>query len=240
MPRQDVLIDVETEDLIFGSSKISFDTSYYRKQFGYSWTTLTVTLPRKYDQTANSPLDWTKYISYIKNNVSKISSSYNSDTLRVRFNYINSLNSLVTISQKEAVISNGDGTYSVITVEDYNNMIDTAVDENKQISIRFIDGPTMEKFEVSLKEVGDFSVGEAITQNEYVLLKANEGSILQSPVAGVGIKKYLNSPTGTQDMIDDIINKFDQDSLIVTNIEQTPEGLLRIESEDKNNFNGNI
>lgn len=92
------------------------------------------------------------------------------------------------------------------------------------------------KFEyviVNPLHLGDFVIEDYIPQNEYILLNANEGSFLQNPLQGVGLMKYLQSPSTSEEMINEVIEKFANDALRVLGIRKNGDNLT-IETEDYN------
>jgi len=72
---------------------------------------------------------------------------------------------------------------------------------------------------VSKVVMGDFVVEDSVSQNEYILLNIDEGSYLQSPISGVGLRNYLQSPSGGQEMVDVIVSKFSLDNLGIVQLD---------------------
>ena len=232
MARQDILLDLDTEDLVISSVKGKFSSAEFFVDDVNSLIYLLVTIPSDLIKDSR----WKNERIYVENTISTIS-GVDSYQLKVKYVYVASGGSEVELDSLDGYTYNGDGTYSTIDANHINLEIDSALLNNNHLCISYIERPDLNCFVVDTIGFGDFKIGNGITQNEYMLLKGNEGFLLQDPVAGVGIKNFINSPTNSQDLVEKVIDKFKQDLLQVVNIEQTDEGLLRIESQDINRVN---
>jgi hypothetical protein len=133
-----------------------------------------------------------------------------------------------------------------LTVERFNEIInEVGSEKNDMFSVygasQSVTDVTTNNDFVAINKLlmGDFVVDDYIPHNEYILLNANEGSFLQTPLQGVGIAKYTQSPSSNQQLIDNVVEKFALDFLRVVDISKDVDNLI-IESEDYNTKNGNI
>lgn len=67
---------------------------------------------------------------------------------------------------------------------------------------------------------GDFVIGDASVQNQYLLLKCQKGEFKQWPKACVGLESYLLDEA-EQDMLREIRSQFENDGMKVNQLNYT-------------------
>lgn len=144
----------------------------------------------------------------------------------------NATNEPIDLDKTISIVENGD-PYSVPVVpptEDYDDRIPAVPVPTPPIPTGISDSSVTSAVTVSSVKLGDFVAEEAVEQNEYILMNINEGEFLKSPISGVGIKNYLQSPSGGQEMVDAITSKFSLDNLRVMKLDIN-ETTIAIKSE---------
>jgi len=70
-------------------------------------------------------------------------------------------------------------------------------------------------------ESGDFEIIESDGQHVQAILQAGKGNFIGSPLLGVDIQKYINSPTTTRELRQTVITELTRDNYRVNNLDTT-------------------
>lgn len=68
---------------------------------------------------------------------------------------------------------------------------------------------------------GDFEIIQSDGQHIEYILQAGKGQFISSPLLGVDIQKFINSPTTTRDLRQTIITELKRDNYKVNNLQTT-------------------
>jgi hypothetical protein len=77
---------------------------------------------------------------------------------------------------------------------------------------------------------GDFVTGDALIQQQALLLSTGEGEWKQSPVTGVGMPGYLNDESEAE-LFRKVRLQFRNDNLSVTTLKKQTDGTLLIKAQ---------
>lgn len=240
MPRGDVNLDFDTNDLIISKSLNNVISENSWKYDGATGNVVvSILIDRKYADGANDFDDW-RTVNPASNKLLEIDSVYNGSSVHISYSYIDSKGLLNSIGSFIATSRDYSGTLQPFNVYDWN-IYTSSVLSNQSIIFsyekNYVDsGGTQTAYEsmyVRKAILGDFVVEDNKTQNEYILLNINEGSLLQNPLQGVGLQNYIQSPSSNESLVNAVVEKFALDSLRVIGIQKTDDNLT-IESEDYN------
>jgi hypothetical protein len=235
MARSDVQIDLATNDLKIEKSKSNvYAGNSWRYDSALDVVIVSIQIPREYSDGLDNDKDWKAYTPST-NNLQKIDVIYVSKLVELEYTYI-SIDGLTFVISKESL-----GNYSdeygyapnFLTVEDYNLIIEEADLVEDDYVFGYASQDSSAYFIINRGVLGDFVVEDNISQNEYILLNASEGSFHQVPLQGVGIGNYIQSPTSDQQLIDMVVEKFAVDTLRVLGIVKNGDNIT-IETEDFN------
>lgn len=235
MPRGDVQIDFETNDLKIEKFKLN---KYVKSSWEYNASNNTVTVsvevPRQYADGSVPSLDWKSYVAPVRF-LEEITGANDTSEVRLYFYYVD-LNGLsVPISNLQLANENSEYSLRYLDVQNYNELISGKREEEEYVFNYRIDASTgWEYFVMNVLVLGDFVVENSVNQNEYVLLNGNEGSFLQNPTFCVGAKNYIQAPTNDEGFLQTIVEKFAQDSLRVLGIARIND-VIELQSEEFNN-----
>jgi hypothetical protein len=81
-----------------------------------------------------------------------------------------------------------------------------------------------------LESEGDFVTGDALIQQQALLLATGEGEWKQSPVVGVGLDMFLLDESELEAMRK-IRQQFKSDGLLISQLKKTTDGNLTIEAQ---------
>ena len=68
-------------------------------------------------------------------------------------------------------------------------------------------------------ESGDFEIIQSDGQHVQYILQAGKGQFISSPLLGVDIQKFINSPTSTRELRQTIITELKRDNYKINNLE---------------------
>ena len=231
MARGDIKIDYNTNDLrIENSSSNVYNEAIFNSDADPK---IVITIPFSHTSDA-----YKSYQAHIKV-LPTIDVSFDADPIKMAFAHIdeNGLHSEITQLFNVSILD-VDGVPTNATVLELKTLAATALAAGEALRFSYRD-TSVDPFSVYFcesKMLGDFvasgTEGENITQNEYIILNINEGSLLQDPLQGVGIQKYIQSPSSNQDIINEITEKLALDALTVIGLEIVGSK-ISIKSEDQ-------
>ena len=233
MARSDVQIDLATNDLKIEKSKSNvYAGNSWRYDSALDVVIVSIQIPREYSTGLDENRDWKTYTAST-NNLQKIDAIYVSKLVELEYTYL-SIDGLTFAISKESLADYSQGyTPKFLTVNDYNLIIEEADLVEDDYIFGYASQESSAYFIINRSVLGDFVVEDKISQNEYILLNASEGSFHQVPLQGVGIGNYIQSPTSDQQLLDKVVEKFAVDALRVLGIVKNDDNIT-IETEDFN------
>ena len=241
MARGDARIDFSTNDLLIEKSGGDiFVPNSWRYDSDKDIVYVSLELPRQYSDEFDETRDWRTHTPVCER-FQAIDSIYDSKEVYIEYTYRNLADLSVAIDSFPATQKGIGSEVIYMTVVEWNILLDSIVGNKKSLIFDYreyyvsTDVETIENKVIFVRDLilGDFVIEDNITQNEYLLLNANEGSFLQHPLQGVGIGSFIQSPSSDQSLINTVVEKFAQDTLRVIGIQKIEE-TLTVESEDFN------
>jgi len=230
MPRGDIQIDLETNDIAIKSYGNSYSNNETYEDVSNNAIVLSIEVPRNFVDNSVDSEFWKTYLAAIKSPIN-IDPSHDSKALYVEFYYINNDGLKGRLLSAQSVSLEIDST-KYLTVSDYNSLVDSLENNDDLIFNYYTDENTLhEVFLIGRSVLGDFVIKDGITQNEYTLMDCGEGSFLQNPTFCVGIKQYIQSNSTPDEIIGRITDKFAQDSLRVIGA-TVVNGTISVQSEE--------
>ena len=234
MPRGDIQIDINTNDLRIDRSK---SNTYLSTSWRYDDISdvviLSINVPQNFADGNNSSLNWRQLLAPIRS-IESIDNSHDSLPVHLEFTYNDSNGLKNIISNLQLAYDSEDSFIEYLTVSRLNSLVSASeANEDFVFNYRKDADTDHEYFILNILVLGDFVVEDNINQNEYILLNANEGGFLQNPTFGVGAANYINSPTSDDQFLQIIVDKLAQDSLRVLGIQKVNE-VIELQSKDFN------
>tara|TARA_R110002020_G_scaffold171353_1_gene361348 strand:- start:270 stop:977 length:708 start_codon:yes stop_codon:yes gene_type:complete len=235
MARGDIQISLEDSDLRIEKSKNNSYPPYsWRHDSADNTVILSVKLPREFSPENINGVDWKSYLAPISSK-ELIDNTYDSSLVYVEYYYTKN-NGLDTVLSKSQAILLEEDRVTYPNIQEYNELL-SSLEKNQDLlfGFNFDEASGDNNFLIEAKVLGDFVVKDFLPQNEFVVMNASEGSFLQHPTFGVGLRDYIQSPTSSDELIQRVTNKLAQDGLRVIGI-NTKDGLLSVQSEEANNI----